>query len=89
MMFHSDSEVQEIARNALKLLKEQETYRKFYADKCDELYAVAKSRVEVVRCRDCKYCYYASNRVPDERSFVCEKHGIDITANWFCADGKR
>lgn len=44
---------------------------------------------EIVRCKDCKHCYYASNRVSDEQSFACDKHGIDITADWFCADGKR
>lgn len=41
--------------DVLSLLKEQEKTRKFYAEKCDELYAVAKSRVEVVRCKDCVY----------------------------------
>lgn len=43
--------------------------------------------VPVVRCKDCKNCYFASNRVPDERSYACGKHGIDIVPDWFCADG--
>jgi hypothetical protein len=45
--------------------------------------------VEVVRCKDCEHCYFASNRVPDERSYACEKHGIDVTQDWYCADGER
>ena len=44
---------------------------------------------ELIRCKDCEHCYFASNRVPDERSYACGKHGIDIVPDWFCADGKR
>ena len=43
----------------------------------------------VVRCEYCEHCYFASNRVPDEQSYACEKHGIDVTPDWYCADGKR
>ena len=42
---------------------------------------------ELVRCKDCEYCYFASNRVQDERSYACGKYGIDVTPDWFCADG--
>ena len=45
--------------------------------------------VPVVRCKDCKECYFASNRVPTEQSYVCGKHGIDVSPEWFCADGER
>lgn len=45
--------------------------------------------VPVIRCKDCEHCYFASNRVPDEQSHACEKHGIDVTPDWFCADGER
>ena len=45
--------------------------------------------VKVVRCRDCKHSYFASNRVPDEQCWTCGKHGIDVTTDWFCADGER
>ena len=44
---------------------------------------------ELVRCKNCKHCYFASNRVPNERSYACEKHGLDIVPDWFCADGER
>ena len=44
---------------------------------------------ELIRCRDCQHCYFASNRIPDEQSHACGKHGIDVTPDWFCADGKQ
>ena len=42
---------------------------------------------ELVRCKDCKECYFASNRIQSEQTFACGKHGIDVTQDWFCADG--
>lgn len=45
--------------------------------------------LELIRCKDCKYCYYASNRTPEEQCYACTKIGIDVTAGWFCADGER
>ena len=41
----------------------------------------------IVRCKDCAECYFASNRVQSEQTFACGKHGIDVTPDWFCADG--
>ena len=49
----------------------------------------AVDAVPVVRCKDCKHSYFASNRAPDERCWMCGKHGIEITTDWFCADGER
>lgn len=43
----------------------------------------------LVRCKDCKECYFASNRIQSEQTFACGKHGIDVTPDWFCADGER
>lgn len=43
----------------------------------------------IIFCRDCEECYYASNRVPDERCWVCSKHGIDVRPDFYCADGER
>ena len=43
----------------------------------------------VVRCKDCKHSYFASNRVPDEQCLGCGKHGIDVTDDWYCAYGER
>lgn len=45
--------------------------------------------VPVVRCKDCKHCEYASNRVPTERAWVCYKCLCDVEQDWFCADGER
>lgn len=44
---------------------------------------------EIVRCKECAQCYYADNRAPDERCWACGKHGIDVSPDWFCADGER
>ena len=44
---------------------------------------------DIVRCKDCKECYFASNRIQSEQTFACGKYGIDVTPDWFCADGKR
>lgn len=44
---------------------------------------------EIVRCKDCKYWYFADNRIPCERENVCGRNGIVVTPEWFCADGKR
>lgn len=45
---------------------------------------------EVVRCKDCKHRYYADNRVPHERTWVCERFANEeITDNDFCSFGER
>lgn len=43
----------------------------------------------MVFCKDCKHHYFASNRVLHEQSYACDKHGIDVTLTWYCADGER
>ena len=50
---------------------------------------IADRPQELVRCADCKECYFASNRIQSEQTFACGKHGIDVTPDWFCADGER
>lgn len=52
-------------------------------------YAQTIDAVPVVRCKDCKHCEYASNRIPTEQAWVCYKLGIDVEQDWFCADGER
>ena len=42
---------------------------------------------ELIRCKDCVECYFASNRIQSEQTFACGKHGIDVTPDFFCADG--
>ena len=43
----------------------------------------------LVLCKDCKYWYFADNRIPCERENVCGRNGIVVTPDWFCADGER
>lgn len=44
-----------------------------------------KDMVEVVRCKDCKYCEY-----PKAEKEWCKKGHLHGNAeHWFCADGKR
>lgn len=77
---------------ALELLKEQETLemRLQHACECyEELEKELNRQPKIVRCKDCKECYFASNRIPSEQTFACGKHGIDVTPDWFCADGER
>ena len=54
-------------------------------DKYDRL---AEKMVEVVRCKDCEHCYFASNRIPSEQNYACGKHGFDVVQDWYCADGE-
>ena len=70
---------QPIINEAIILLREQEADRKFYAEKCDELYSAAKSKVDVVRCKDCKHYM----------TIHCTCDGCCISDDWFCADGKK
>lgn len=44
----------------------------------------------LVRCKDCKHRYYADNRVPHERTWVCERfNNEETTDNDFCSFGER
>lgn len=57
----------------------------------DYLIEDAKSAdvVPVVRCKDCKHCEYASNRIPTEQAWVCYKWGVEVEQDGFCAVGER
>ena len=51
---------------------------------------IASVKEEVVRCKDCRHAYYADNRVPHERTWVCERFtNEEINANDFCSFGER
>ena len=80
-LFHSDSEVQNIAKNALELLKEQQKQ----IEQMNFIYGFVyggevKSVKRLVRCKDCVwwmqdgYCEY--------------NHHSQINKEWFCADGE-
>lgn len=53
------------------------------------LLELLKEQDAVVRCKDCKYWYFADNRIPCEQENVCGRNGIAVTPDWFCADGER
>ena len=57
--------------------------------KMKDALTVTIEQKELVCCRNCKHCYYASNRTPEEQSYVCDKIGMDVKPSWFCADGER
>ena len=44
---------------------------------------------ELVRCKNCKFSYFADNRIPTEQENVCGRNGTVVPPDWFCADGKR
>ena len=50
--------------------------------------SLLKEQEAVVRCKDCKYWYFADNRIPSEQENVCGRNGVVVTPDWFCADGK-
>ena len=48
--------------------------------------SIQADMVLVVRCKDCIHRYYADNRVPHERKWVCERFANEeITDNDFCS----
>ena len=52
--------------------------------------SIQAEMVAVVRCKDCKHAYYADNRVPHEKTWVCERFmNEEITSNDFCSWGER
>lgn len=79
-MFHSDSEVQNIAKETLNLLKEQEEAHKILVEKADEMYAMLKEQGK----SGCDGCIYkGSDNCPldmtDERNFICPNGKLNIT----------
>jgi len=54
----------------------------------EEFEAVDDKCIDLVRCKDCKYCY--AEGFVNARN-VCEKHYDfgNVDDDWFCADGER
>lgn len=76
-----------LKEDALVLLQEQKEIIKALAFHDGMQSVLLDKKPDVVRCKDCKECYFASNRIQSEQTFACGKHGIDVTQDWFCADG--
>lgn len=55
----------------------------------DEAISPTVDAVPIIRCKDCKYMYFAENRIPSEQENVCGRNGIVVAPDWFCADGER
>ena len=51
--------------------------------------APAEDVAPVIRCKDCRFYWYADNRVPDEREWVCATDGLTRPKLWYCADAER
>lgn len=51
--------------------------------------AIEALRVDLVRCWECKYCYYADNRVPNEQGHVCDYYHFETEPNGYCHVGIR
>lgn len=66
-----------LVRDALDLLKEQETANLYKCPNC----GTWVSAENVVRCKDCKWY--------DERISMCDNCGLPREQTFFCSDGKR
>ena len=51
--------------------------------------ALQHDTVDVVLCKDCKYYYYADNRIPSEREWACANDGCYVSPNDYCSWGER
>ena len=79
--FHSDSKVQNIAKYALALLKEQEANKQI----SDAIHETAKQfRQTIVLCKDCKDVECEGV----EGFLVCDLSGFSHSPEFFCADGE-
>ena len=56
--------------------------------KADRLKVEMHDSRELITCKNCKYGYFADNRVPEQQCWVCEKYGLENGPDWYCADGK-
>ena len=72
---------------ALDLLEEQEDVSDALVDQCDRVRRLRKELADqpkIVRCKDCKH-YDA-----DKKGYgSCPLGAIDVSDDWFCADGER
>lgn len=48
-----------------------------------------KEARELVMCKNCTHCYFASNRVPAEKAYVCSIFGYDVALDFYCKNGER
>ena len=85
-MFHSDSEVQNIAKETLNLLKEQEEAHKILVETADEMYAMLKEQEAVKpvlfgtmwECGNCHSHTPVGIYLDDRRDDFCRKCGKKV-----------
>mgnify|MGYP007012498009 CR=1 FL=1 len=74
-----------LLRDALAILKEQESIIESLKADLSETLDVVTNRKNVTHCKDCKH--------NDDPDYPCERHTICTNAendeNWYCADGQR
>ena len=44
---------------------------------------------EIIKCRDCKYYEWMSNRVPDEQTWFCHNWNVETGKGDFCSRAER
>lgn len=85
---------EDLMADALELIKTQEEEIEHYIKKCNDLYSIAKSREEIVRCKDCvhatmttdkKLCKYCELDTDDD-GWLIEAY---YDADWYCAGGEK
>ena len=83
--------IKSIAKDALALLKEQESVIEALKSDLDETLAVLGEYAEIVRCKECKHrgnsekCVLSA--ISEEKDFPLFM--LDNSGDWFCADGER
>ena len=94
-MYHSDSEVRNIAKEALELLKEYtdgyinllsdyENLAQEHEKLLDKKIPLITNGQEIIRCKDCKH-----GRQYETNAVACEYRELATEPEWFCADWKR
>lgn len=87
----------EITRSSRDLIDRQDAIDAFYvqsdndgwwvgtAQDAEELLNGLPSAEPVIRCKDCQYYYYADNRRPSEREWICGRTGDSAKQSDYCS----
>ena len=64
-------------------------FRGIFAECEKNLNELPSAQPELIRCKDCKYYYFADNRIPQEQRFVCVLNGDKWRSDDFCSYAER
>ena len=53
------------------------------------LETMTSAQPEIIKCRDCKYYEWMSNRVPDEQTWFCHNWNVETGKDDFCSYAER